>query len=50
MENAAVIIIVTAVVVYLTRRAIRNHKSGNVCSSCSGSCPYSSECPSVKED
>jgi len=50
MENAAVIIIVAAVAVYLVRRAIRNHRSGDMCSSCSGSCPYSSECPSGKEN
>ncbi|MCK5132031.1 MAG: FeoB-associated Cys-rich membrane protein [Candidatus Sabulitectum sp.] len=50
MENAAVIFIVAAVTVYLVRRAVRNHKSGDMCSSCSGSCPYSNQCPDMKDD
>ncbi|MCD4707609.1 MAG: FeoB-associated Cys-rich membrane protein [Candidatus Sabulitectum sp.] len=50
METAAVILIVTAVTAYLIRRAIRNHKEGGMCSSCSGSCPYSDQCPGVKEE
>ncbi len=50
METAAVILIVTAVTAYLIRRAIRNHKGGDMCSNCSGSCPYSDQCPSMKED
>lgn len=50
MENAAVIVIVAAVIAYLIRRAILNHKSGDMCSACSGSCPYSSQCSDMKED
>gem|GEM_PF-5478627 len=46
MDTAVVIVIIAAVVVYLIRRAVHNHKSGDVCSSCSGSCPYSAQCES----
>ena len=43
MENAAVVVIVIAVTVYLIRRGILNHKRGTGCSSCT-SCPWSGEC------
>ncbi|MCP4646492.1 MAG: FeoB-associated Cys-rich membrane protein [bacterium] len=50
MENAVVVVIVAAVIAYLVKRAIRNHKSGNTCSGCSGSCPYFNDCPGVDEN
>ncbi|MCD6588318.1 MAG: FeoB-associated Cys-rich membrane protein, partial [Candidatus Fermentibacteraceae bacterium] len=46
METAAVVVIVAAVVLYLVRRAVHSHRSGDICSSCSASCPYSAQCGS----